>query len=611
MKKLKSLFLKIKSKTTLKTYQMPLLVTILNLLFINVIVLIVAAIIAINLDSTGKYFEGNFFKAFITAIKWMISVNSINTYDVNEDLKIMVLAVVVIAIGMVLFSGAIIATLTAAIRAFIDKKSKAKGKIDVDNHFLILNYNSKVPDIVYNLMCKDFKYNIVILSHKNKEYITSEIESVIANYDISKKKKKINVIVKEGNPLLRGDLEDVSVDKASGIVIMSREDMSHGNDENISNSDLLTLKIMLALGNFNINNKCNIVVELDSDETKDQIMELSQTINNLKTKSIIPISFNRKIGQMIAQTIIEPLLANIYLDILSYDGFEFYSTKTNISVDKYLSTYNSAIPIIKYNSIFVFAEDEKDLYKKRDKEYKTDRKIIFHDKEKYADFTVFVIGDNKKRKHIIENLKLSNALYKANFEVKEYHKDDTKTLISDINDTKGIRKVLILSDDTVEADSYDANVFVTLIALQNAFKERKGIPFITELLDSRNLNSVKDFNIKNAIISNRIMSLLISQLVLNAGSLKFYENLLTIDDEVGGDNFDIKINKVREILDLNQNLTFESQAELINAFYYGSDKAGMLIGIIKDGNIEYLSKKMDEHSEITLDKEDSLIYVKY
>ncbi len=606
----KSLFLKIKSKTTLKTYQKPLIVTIMKLLLINFIVLIIASIIALSIDTGGKYFGGNFFKAFITAVKWMISVNSINEYDVNEDMRLMILAVAVIAIGMVLFSGAIIATLTAAIRVYIDKKSKAKGKIIVENHFVILNYNGKVPDIVYNLMCKGFKNNIVILSHKDKEYITTELESVISNYDTSKNKKKINVIVKEGNPLLRGNLEDISIEKASNIVIVSREDMTHGDDENISNSDLLTLKIMLALGNFNINKNCNIVVELDSEETKDKIEDLSHTIKNLKSKSIIPVSFNKKIGQIIAQTIIEPLMSNIYLELLSYDGYEFYSYN-NSGVDGYLANYNNAIPIIKYHKLFVFAEDEKDISKKRDTPYKPSRKLIFVDKEKHEDFTVFVIGDNKKRQFIIDNLKLSIPLYKANFEVKEYHKDDTKSLIKDLEATDGIRKVLILSDDTVSSDSYDANVFVTLIALQSALPDRHGIPFITELLDSRNLNSVKDFNIKNAIISNRIMSLLLSQLALNTDSKPFFDGLLTIDDEVGGDTFDVKINKVKEILDTEQDLKFKSKAELINAFYHGSDKACMLLGIIKNGNIEYLAKKMDEEQEIQLEPSDSLIYVKY
>ena len=610
IKKLKSLFLKIKSKSTLKTYQKPLLVTIGNLIAINIVVLIIASIVALSIDSEGKYFENNFFKAFISAIKWMISVNSINAYDVKEDLKIMILAIVVIAIGMILFSGAIIATLTTAIRSYIDKKSKAKGKIELEDHFVILNYNGKVPDIVYNLMCKGFKQNIVILSKKDKDYITTEIESVISTYNHDNKKKKINVIVKEGSPLLRGNLDDISISKASNIVIMSREDMSHGDDENISNADLMSLKIMLALGNFNIAKSCNIVVETDTEETKEKIENLAHTINNLKTKSIIPVSFNKKIGQIIAQTIIEPLMANVYLELLSYEGYEFYSY-TKMEVDNYLKRYNNAIPIIKYNYLYVFAEDEKDLAKKREKAYLDFKKLNINEKESKENFTVFVIGNNDKSKYIIENLKLSSALYCADFKIKEYHKDDTSTLIKDIKETDGIKKVLILSDDTVSSDSFDANVFVTLIALQNAFPDHSNLPFITELLDSRNLNSVKDFNIKNAIISNRIMSLLITQLALNKDSKKFFDGLLTIDSEVGGDVFDIKISKVSELFAPNNDLTFESKAELIHSFYESFDKQCMILGYIKNGTITFIAKDQDAKEKITLSMDDSLVYIKY
>ena len=107
------------------------------------------------------------------------------------------------------------------------------------------------------------------------------------------------------------------------------------------------------------------------------------------------------------------------------------------------------------------------------------------------------------------------------------------------------------------------------------------------------------------------MSLLLSQLALNTDSKPFFDGLLTIDDKVGGDTFDIKINKVKTILDTKQDLKFSSKAELVNAFYHGSDKACMLLGLIKDGNIEYLAKKMDEEQEIVLEPSDSLIYIKY
>ncbi len=609
MKKLKSIFLKIKSKTTLSTYQKPLLVTIIKLLVINLIVLIVAAIIALRLDTEGKYFDNSFLEAFISAFKWMISVNSINQYDIKDDLEIMVLAIIVIATGMVLFSGIIIATVTTAVKAYIDKKSHAKGKIDIENHFVILNYNNKVPDIIYNLMCKGFNHNILILSNYTKDFIETELQSVISTYG-TMRKAKAKLIIKEGSALLRGNLEDISIDKASSICIMSNDNMSQGDDDNITNADLLSLKILLALGNFNLNNEVNIVVETDAEETVEKMEDISSTVKNLKDKTIIPVSFNKKIGQIIAQTIINPIMATVYFDLLSYEGDEFHSREP-LEIEDYLKDFNQAIPIIKYNKLFVFTRCEKNAFIKREKPYQTDRLLKTKEEIINDDFTVFVIGNNKKQRFIVENLNRSSSFYKANFQVLEYHKNETAKLIEDIKNTDGIKKVLILSDDTVSDESYDANVFITLIALQSAFPDRKDLPFITELLDSRNLNSIKDFNIKNAIISNRIMSLLITQLALNKDSKKFFDAFLTADTESGGDVFDIKVSKVSKILSIKQNLEFESKAELINSFYYSFKKQCMLIGIIKDNQITYLPTDLDKREKIILDPDDSLIYIKY
>ncbi len=605
---IKSLLIKIKSKTTLKTYQKPLMITILRLLSINVVVLFVATIIALNLDTEKKYFDGSFFEAFTTALKWMVSVNSINQYNVKEDLKIMILAIFVVLTGMVLFSGVIIATITAAVKGYIDKKSQAKGKIVISDHFVILNYNNKVPEIVYNLMCKNFKKNILILSNYSKDFIENEIKSVISSHN-ALFKRKAKLIIKEGSPLLRGNLDDISIENASSIVIMNREDLKPGDDENITNSDLSSLKIMLALGNFNLKENTNIVIETDDENTAIKMENLSIKMDNLKNKTIIPVSFNKKLGQVIAQTIVTPSLANIYLDILSFEGSEFYS-RDKMDVDEFLRDYTNAIPIINYNKLFVFSDDEKNINIKREKPYTTNRLLKTREKIDIEDFTVFVIGKNKKQPYIVENLKLSDNLYTADFTVKEYNKNEYNKMIEDIKVTDGIKKVLILSDDTVSDDSYDANVFVSLIALQSAFPDTD-ITFITELLDSRNLNSIKDFNIKNAIISNRIMSLFITQLALNSDSKKFFNSLLLSDSEKGGEVFDINVSPVHKILEPNQNLVFNSKAELINSFYYSYEKKAMILGYIKKGIVTYLTKEIDKPEEIRLSEDDLIIYIKH
>ena len=254
MKKLKSFFLKLKAKKTLRTYQKPLLITLVTLLLINVAVLCIGSVIALGLDAAyykNEMFEHSFLSAFITNARWMISPNSLTLLRVDENRMMMVLAIIVVILGMILFSGAIIATVTTALRTFIDKKSKAKGQIMVNNHFVILNWNSKVPEMIYNLMLKGFKHNIVVLSDRNKEYIEAELKSLFLTNEVNQK-IKANLIIKEGDSLLRGNLEDISIADASQICIMAREDMIDVDDDNIINADLLNLKIVLKLGSFKL-----------------------------------------------------------------------------------------------------------------------------------------------------------------------------------------------------------------------------------------------------------------------------------------------------------------------------------------------------------------------
>ena len=188
MKKIKSIITKMRTRATIRTYQKPLLTTIVTLLLINFAVLFIAAGIAVSVDTGGSQFGGNYLRALGESFKWMLTPNSINNLT-GADIKVLVLAAVVIAIEMVLFSGAIIATLTAAIKSFIDTKSQAKGALDLEGHFVILNWNSKVPDMILNLFEKEFEENIIILSEEKRDFIKSEVESVLGNIGKTRKKK--------------------------------------------------------------------------------------------------------------------------------------------------------------------------------------------------------------------------------------------------------------------------------------------------------------------------------------------------------------------------------------------------------------------------------------
>ena len=613
MKSLKSLFLKFKAKKTLKTYQRPLAVTLIALLLVNLAVLIIGSILALVIDAqyySGTMFEGSFLSAFITNVKWMISPNSLITLNVSDNRMMLLLAIIITVVGMVLFSGAIIATVTTALRTFIDKKSRAKGKIFVNNHFVILNWSSKVPEMIYNLMLKGFKQNIVILSDKSKEYIDSELKSLFLTNDV-KQKIKANLIIKEGDSLLRGNLEDISIEQASQICIMAKENVIDLDDDGIVNSDLLNLKIVLKLGSFKLKDDCQIVVETDSDEARMQIDGLSRKLASLRKLNITPMSFNKKIGQIIAQSLVMPQMSNLYSELFSFEGSQFYSLDSELDIDSYMRTHNNAIPVHKDERLFVLSANEKQCDEVRESEYYHDRKFVKSENHATPKASIFVIGDNNKTKYLLNNLSRSHEYGDVEFSFKHYEKSQNKELINDLKEAEGERKVLILSDDKVSSDSYDANVFISLIELSKAFSSKEDITYITELLDSRNLSSVRDFNIQNTIISNKMMSILITQLALNKSSKKFFEKALTVSSMKKPNDFDIVISEVGQLVVLSEDMVFESKADLLRTFYNTFDGKRILIGLVKDDKIVLISQDQDVKEEIKLSNSDSFIYFKY
>ena len=615
MKKIKSLFLKFKAKKTLRTYQKPLAVTLLTLLLINIAVLCIGSVVALVLDVQyygSQFFEGRFLYAFITNATWMISPNTLTKLEVGSNKLMMVLAIIIVILGMILFSGAIIATVTTALRTFIDKKSKAKGKIIVNNHFVILNWNSKVPEMIYNLMLKGFKKNIVILSDRNKEYIEAELKSLFLTNEVNTK-IKANLIIKEGDSLLRGNLEDISIEEASQICVMAREDMIDVDDDDIINSDLLNLKIVLKLGSFKLKDGCQIVVETQSDDTRAQIEGLSRKITSLKKLNITAISFNKKIGQIIAQSLVMPHMSALYSELFSFEGSEFYSIESSDEIEQYLKNHNQTIPVYKEDKyLFVLAAGEEKLNDKRQEEYITTRVFEKNTESSSAQISIFIIGENSKTEFLLNSLERMQKSSDISFKFKHYGKRETKELIEDVKATEGLKKILILSDDKVASDSYDANVFVALIELSKVFPvNSEDISYTTELLDSRNLASVKDFNIQNTIISNKMMSLLITQLALNKKSKRFFEKILTISTSHRASDFDLIIHRVKRTIVINEELKFESKAELLRTFYNTFEGKRILIGLIQNDQINLLDENQDEKKEIVVHPDDSFIYFKY
>lgn len=613
---------KLKAKATIRSFKNPLVVSLGIIFFINAVILVIAALIALLIDK-GHYYYKDFIEAFTTgSIRWMVAPNSVLSFtdsSCSYNWQLTALCGVVVAIEMVLFSGVIIATITTALKSYIDKKMSAKGELPLDHHIVILNWNSKVPEMILNLHKINVKKPIIILSEHKKEEIISEIDSTISLDNLRKERIKINLIVRNGNPLLTSELQDIAIDKADKIFILSPENNDENSSKIISNSDLESLKLVLSLSNFKLREDVNVVVETESYETKKRIDKVVSNLPELSKYDINAVSFNQKLGQILAQVIIEPELAKIYTELLSHDGEAFYTTE-DIDVDEYLAYYNNSLPILKLHKMHVLASDEKSIKEKREVPLTGYKKITHRTKETDRKLIIYTVGDNKKKKFLLQNLEIFNKQDYHNFVFKDCGKKFDTNEIEIINESieskrKEQIKILLLSDDTLSAKAVDANVFVNLIEIKNHILDSKKVSYVTEILDSKNLNSVTKLNIENAIVSNRLISFLLIQMAFNNESKAFFEAMFKAHVKNSHKDFDIVVREVKTMFD-TKDLVYETYAELVRSIYYSYDRAIMPIGVIRTNEEHekqyfYFNKDLDKIMNFSFHEDDQLIFIEY
>ncbi|MBN2300450.1 MAG: hypothetical protein V3569_02650 [Acholeplasmataceae bacterium] len=588
MNRFKTTIARTKSLISIKTYKRPQVYVILLMLLINIIILLIAAFIATMIDDS--------YTSFIDAlangsVKWMLTPNAILQI---ENPQTLILAVVVLVIGMVLFTGVIIALTTNAIKDYVGNKKSGSGKVYMENHIVILNWNSKVPELVSDLLfVESSDVTVMILAQIDKSYAETQIINAINRSAQKHKLVKMNVLVKQGDPLLRSNLDDITIEHARAILIMN-PDHHEQIDETMTKSDLNVIKNILSLGEIEFDLEPPIVVEIKKMETKEKILTLSRVVKSLKEHEIMPIVFDRRLGQIIAQTLIESKIEDVYLSLFSFKGSEIYMVP-NPDFESVLKNHNQAIPVA-YDKHATYVLSPNDNIKNSKSFHSFEPVNLKLKKVKSTtDFDTYIIGTNNKLSFILDSLKQFESIYKSKFKSSYVEAHEIPEFVTKLNETSHPAKILLLSDENVDFDALDANIINTLIYLEGHIKN-PNVEIIVELLNPKNDIIVRGFNINNTIISNKIISLLLSKLALFKETAPFYEDLLTIEaDENHIDKQAILIVKAKDFIQADFPLSFNSKKQAIESIYNQTSPKQVLIGIFRDKNLIILDG--DLHKE--------------
>jgi len=604
MKKIQAHFAKTRSMVSMKRYKRPMLFVILMMLVLNIVILFIAAFITNIIDDS---YDGVIDAFANGSLKWMLTPNAILSITETNTL---IVAVSVLIIGMILFTGTIIALTTNLIKDYFQSRRSGSGKIYLSGHVVILNWNNKVPELVADLMhIEGDNITVAVLADIDKAYAEKQILNAINKNEHAKQLiQNLNVLVKQGDPLIQSDLDDISISEAISIIIMNRglyEDVTTG----LTKSDLNIIKVILNIGRIQFKLNPPVVAEIKRIETKEKIATMKKVVASLHEMPIIPICFDRRLGQIISQTIIHNLMEDVYLSMFSFEGSEVYFLE-NTTFEYCLKYHTDAIPLARKGSgVFVLALNDKKMTKKSTSEVAS-RILNTKVYKEATSMNVFILGKNNKLEFILSSFSEYEKLYGTDFKATWIESSSIHELVKELNGKDEEVTIVLLSEEGKDPDALDANVIDQLIYLEGHLK-RKNVDIIVELLDPKNDVIIKDFNINNTIISDKIISLLLSKMALFQNTESFYENLLTLEiNEDEEDDQEVFIREAKELYDEPFPLVFDTKKSFVISHYESYKQRMIPFGIFHDGRLEMISENLHDIVEFTVEETDLIVLMK-
>jgi hypothetical protein len=196
----------------------------------------------------------------------------------------------------------------------IEDLRKGKSPVIDERHTLILGFGEKVFAILRELREANSNQkhaSIVILSPAEKEEVENAVKERMGDM------RTTRVVVRQGSPYSPHDLMKVGAGRARSIIVLA-SDTNDEDDDTPGRADMGAIKTLLALRRIPgalINN--HVTVEL-IDAARKEVVE------RLGTGGVEVVSMKETLSRMMVQTSRQNGLAQVYRDLLSYEGSEFY-----------------------------------------------------------------------------------------------------------------------------------------------------------------------------------------------------------------------------------------------------------------------------------------------
>jgi voltage-gated potassium channel Kch len=472
------------------------------------------------------------------------------------------LAMFFVTLGGVFIISTLIGVLTTGVEGKIEELRKGRSRVLENGHTVILGWSPQIFTIIPEIVTANENQSkgvIVILADKDKVEMEEEIQARVGNTG------KTKVICRSGLPIDPSELEIVSPHTARAIIVLPPEE---------GEPDSAVIKTVLALTNSPKRHAepYHIVTQISDARNLSVIKMLGakDKIRAVLTGDII--------ARVTAQTSRQSGLSMVYTELLNFGGDEIYfkeetgftgkefgtllnayENSTLIGIQQADGTVRVMPPLdtvlASGDKIIAISADDNTIVQNGLKTIPIQTSQIHSGarREKAPTEKGLLIGWNESAAIITQELdNYVPAGSSITIVADESYEDDVnqvgpyknlkiifrggdtndRTLLDDLN-VADYDHVIVLADTRLETQAADARTLITLLHLRDiAEKDETPFSIVSEMLDLRNRELAEVAKVNDFIVSDHLISLMMSQLAENG---ELYDVFVDLFDPEGAE----------------------------------------------------------------------------
>ncbi len=484
-------------------------------------------------------------------IMWETLMRTLGTGAVGRDKGsvLFLLLMLLTTFGGVFIVSILIGLLTTGIKNKIDDLRKGRSSVTETGHVIILGWSSQIFAVISELAIANEnkpRSSIVILAQKDKIQMEDAIRDKVGT------PRRTRIVCRTGNPIDLADLEIVNPDAARSIIILAPE---------TKEPDIHVIKSVLAL--VNRRDRRSEPYHIVAAVRDPKNLEVARMVGKAEAQFILTSDL---IARIAAQTCRQSGLSVVYTELLDFGGDEIYlkeepSLVGRTFADSLLAFEDTLVIGVLFSTgtiqlnppmntiiqtgdrLIAISEDDDTIVLSGLTDWAIDKGALRHVTPKpLAPENILILGWNHRTKTIIRELDSYLArgsritvvaedndlpgqgigdqvreLQLKNASVSSHLGDITDRSVLDGLAIHTYKNVIVLSySDILDAERADAHTLICLLHLRD-INERTGDSFtiVSEMLDVKNRDLAEVTQADDFIISDRLISLALSQISEN------------------------------------------------------------------------------------------------